>query len=48
MRIIRQTLADRFEKGHGEANPRLALLGGGDGTANGLLGFVGAKLDLRA
>lgn len=30
------------------SDPRLALFGGaGDGTANGLLGFVGAKLNLR-
>ncbi|GIX11309.1 DUF1217 domain-containing protein [Elioraea sp.] len=29
------------------SDPRLALFGGGDGTANGLLGLVGATLNLR-
>jgi hypothetical protein len=48
-RFVQRYLTLNEDAASPSSDPRLALFGGGgDGTANGLLGFVGAKLNLRA
>lgn len=47
-RFVQRYLTLNEDSTSAPSDPRLALFGGGgDGTANGLLNFVGAKLNLR-
>ena len=47
-RLVQRYLTLNEDAAAPASDPRLALFGGaGDGTANGLLSFVGAKLNLR-